>query len=167
MQLLELLFAVLLHVLGHAVLHGLLQGVDAVAAGVADAYLGILGHLLTLLGELLAALFGEGRYAETDDFAVVLGGDAYGRVDDGLLDDAEHVLVPRLDGDGACIGGSDRGYTGQGYHGSVRVYTDAVEDTGVGFAGTDAGEFVFYVEDGHLHHLLCFVQVFLHNILVF
>jgi prolyl oligopeptidase PreP (S9A serine peptidase family) len=34
------------------------------------------------------AFLGEGRDAETDDFAVVLGHDADLGIDDGLLDDA-------------------------------------------------------------------------------
>ena len=78
MQLLELLLAVLLYVFGHAVLNGLLQCVDAVAAGVADTDLGMLGYLLTLLGKLLAALLGERGDAEADDLTVVFGHDAEG-----------------------------------------------------------------------------------------
>ena len=119
MNFLQVGFGVLFHVLREAVLHGFLEFVDAVASGVAYSHLGLFGLLGALLGELASALLGEGRNAEANDFAVVLGHDADGRVDDGLFDDAEHLLVPRLDGDGARIGCGDGSHVVDGDHGAV------------------------------------------------
>ena len=54
MHLLQLLFAAFLGIFGEAFFHGLLQGINGVAAGVAHAHFGVLAFGLALLGQLLA-----------------------------------------------------------------------------------------------------------------
>ena len=159
MKFLHLLFAVLLDVFGHTLLDGLLQVIDAVAAGIADADLGGLHLLAALLHQLFAAFLGEGRNGDADNLAVVLGHDAQRGVDDGFLDDAHHTLVPGTDGNGAGIGGRDGGHIVERDDRAVAVHADAVKQTYVGFARTDVSQFVFNVHDGHFHHFLSFVQI--------
>ena len=77
MYLLDGGFGVFLDVFRHALLDGLLESVDGVAAGVAHGYLCVLGLGLALLDERFAAVFGERRYRQADNLAVVFGSDAY------------------------------------------------------------------------------------------
>ena len=136
-HLLEVGFAVLLEVFAESFLHGFLEGFDAVAACVAHTHLGVLAFLAALLSELLAALLGEGWYADAYDLAVVLGHNAKFAVDDGFLDDFEHGLVPGLDGDGAGVGCGDGGAVVDGHHGAVVIYAYAVEEFDVRFSSAD------------------------------
>ena len=57
--------------------------------------------------QLLAALFGQRRDVDADDLAVVDGGQPEIRLEDGLFDSLEAVLVPGLDGDAAAVGNGD------------------------------------------------------------
>ena len=76
-QVLDVLFGLLLVVLGQfALLLGLLDVVDRVAADVADGDLGVFGVFADLLGEVLAALLGQLREDEADNAAVILRVDA-------------------------------------------------------------------------------------------
>ena len=158
-EFLNFLFTVLLHVLWHAVLDGFLEGLDAVAASVTDAYLGSFDLFAALLDELLAALLSEGRNGDADDLAVVLGHDAEGGVDDGLLDGADGALVPGADGDGASIGSGDGRYIVEWSLGAVVINADAVEKPDVGLAGTDVTQLVIDMHDGHFHHFFGFGKV--------
>ena len=162
MHLLHVRLGILLHVLGKAVLDALLQLFDNLAARVADAHLGLLSLLAALLGKLLAALLRQGRYAQTDNLAVVLGRDADVAVHDGLLDGAEHALVPRLDGNGTRIGRVDGCHLVQGDHASVAVDTDAIQNLDVGLTGTDVCQSFFEVQHSLVHFLLGFAKRFLY-----
>ena len=104
---LEVGFCVFFYVFRKSVLDGLFEFFDTVAACVSDSHLGFFSLFGALLGELLASFLGERRNAQADYFAVVFGHDADGRVDDGFFDNTEHLLVPRFDGDGACVGGGN------------------------------------------------------------
>ena len=77
----------LLVVLGDlVVLEQLLELVVAVAAHLADGGARLLGHDVRLLHQVLAALFGEHRDRDADDFAVGGGVEAEVGVADGFLD---------------------------------------------------------------------------------
>ena len=107
-EILNVLFGLLLVVLGQfALLLGLLDVVDCVAADVADGDLGILGVFADLLREILAALLGQLREDEADNAAVILRVDAEIRGLDGLFNCLEQRPVPRLDDERAGVGGRD------------------------------------------------------------
>ena len=160
MRLLQLFLAALLRVLGQSFLDGLLQRVDGVAAGVAHAHFGGLALTLALLGQLLASLLRQWGDADADNLAVVLRHDAQRGVDNGLLDDAEHALVPRLDGDAARVRGGDGSHIIDGHHRSVGVYADAIQQAYVCLTGADVCQCFFQVHDSHVHLLLGFAQDF-------
>ena len=145
-----------------AVLDGLLEFVDAVAAGVADGHLGFLGLAVALLGQVAAALLGEGRDAQADHLAVVFGHDADVAVDDSLLNDGKHLLVPGLDGDSAGVGGGDGGHVVEGRGHAVIVDTYFVEDMHVGLAGADVRQGFLEMEHAHLHFFLAVGEAFLY-----
>ena len=130
--------AVFLEVLAQAVLHGFLELLVAVAAGIAHAHLGLLALLAALFVELPASLFGEGRDAYAYYLAVVLGHYTQIAVDNSLLDDLEHILVPGLDGYGACVGCGHSGAVVDRYHGTVVVYADTIQQFHISFSGTYA-----------------------------
>ena len=81
----------------------ILQLVNGIAACVAHTYLGSFCLFAALLGQSLTTLLGQWRNTQTDNLTVVFRHDAQIRVDNGLLNDAEHALVPRLDGNGTCV----------------------------------------------------------------
>ena len=104
-EILNVLFGLLLVVLGQfALLLGLLDVVDCVAADVADGDLAGLGILMDLLDELLTALLRELREVQADGLAVVLRVDAKVRLLNGALDGLEGRAVPRGDDELARIG---------------------------------------------------------------
>ena len=80
-----------------AVLLGALELGVGVAADVAHGDPRVLGVVLALLDEVLAALLGQRRERQADDRAVVARRDAEVGGLDGLLDRLERGLVPRLD----------------------------------------------------------------------
>ena len=160
MDFLEVGFGVLLHVFGQAVLDSLLQFFDAVAACVANGHLGFLAFLITLLGEVAATLFGEGRDAQADDFAVVFRHDSYVGIDDGLFDMVEHRLIPGFDGNGTRIGRSDCGHIVDGHHRTVGIHADFVEDMHIGLASTDMREGFLQVHHTHFHLFLASSEQF-------
>ena len=124
---LQLFLGILLGILGQSVLDTLLQFVDDFATAVAHAHLGLLALLSALLGQLPAALLGERRNVDADDFTVILGHDAKVAVDDGLLDDLEHRLVPRLDGYGAGVWRRHGGTVVDGHHGAIVVDANTID----------------------------------------
>ena len=76
-ELLNVLFGLLLVVFGQfALLLGLLDEVNSIAADITDGDLRVLAVLFDLLGELFSALLGQLREDEADDAAVVLRVDA-------------------------------------------------------------------------------------------
>ena len=70
-SLLHLVLIVLLHILGKTLFLSLLQSLDCVATGIADNNLCALSGRLSLLDELLAALFGQWRNSATDCLSIV------------------------------------------------------------------------------------------------
>ena len=115
MQFLQVGFGILLVVLRETVLDGLLQFLLDVGTNVAHLYLCLLSNLVALLYQIATALLGGLGDTQTDNLAIVLWCNPYVRVHDGLLDVANLLLVPRLDGNGACIGCRDVGNLVQGY----------------------------------------------------
>src|SRR5215470_15849071 len=84
-----------------------------VAALVADGDLVLLSLGLHLLGDLLAALLGEGGDGEADDLPVVHWGEAQVRLAERLLHVLEQPFLPGLDGDQARLGNRQAGDPGQ------------------------------------------------------
>ena len=77
-----------------ALLLGLLDVVDCVAADVADGDLGVLAVFVDLLRQILAALLGQLREDQADDAAVVLRVDAEIGGLDGLFNRLEQRRRP-------------------------------------------------------------------------
>ena len=73
----------------------LLEVIHGVPADVADGHLAVLGILVDLLGQLLAALLRQLREGQADDTAVVLGIDAQVGGLDGLFDGLEQRSRPK------------------------------------------------------------------------
>ena len=158
MDFLELELSVLLVVLRESVLDGFLELVLDVSPDVSDLDLCLLSNLVALLGELTAPLFCGLRDVQADDFSVVFRRDAHIAVHDGLLNVADGFLVPRSDGDGACVGAVDIGHLVERDSLSIGLHSHAVEDGDVCPAGADAVE-AFIEEHGcHLHAFLCLVE---------
>src|SRR5207248_4182325 len=86
----------------------LLEHLVGVAARVADGDARVLGHALDDLGQLAAALFGQGRNRNAHDFAVAVGVDAELAIADRFLDRRDQPLLPRLDDDEARVGRRQR-----------------------------------------------------------
>ena len=74
------------------------------------------------------------------------------------LDDAEHALVPRLDGDASGIGSGYGRYVVDGHHASVRVYADTVEQADVGLACADMRQRFVQIHDCHIHFFFSFAD---------
>ena len=71
--------------------------VDGVAADVAQSHLPFLGVFRGEFAEFLASLFGEWWHVNSDDLAVVVGGEAELTHGDGLFDPCKRADVERLD----------------------------------------------------------------------
>lgn len=155
-------FGVFRSVFGQAVFHHLFECVDGIAAGVADADFGVFTDAFGLFDEFLAALFGERRHVDADDFTVVVGIESEVGVHDGLLDGGEHGFFPRLHGDGAGVGDGDVRHLGKRCGGTVVVHQHIVQDFGIGFASPYLSQFVFKMGDCVLHELFGFVHVHFH-----
>ena len=153
MQLLKIELGILLVILGKTVLDGFLQLFLDVATNVANFDLGLLGNLVALLHQVATALFGGLGDTQTDDFAIVFGGDTHIAVHDGFLDVANLFLVPRLDGDGACIGCGHVGYLIEWNFLSVGLYSDTAEDGHVGTSCAYAVQFFLEEHCCHFHAL--------------
>ena len=143
---------VLLHVLRKTFLDCLLELLDAVAAGIAHHDLGVFARCLCLLHEFLAALLGERRNGAAYHLTVVLRGETDVGVENSLLDDRDHLLLPRLDGNGLGIRSGDGGHIGDRNHRTVIVDHNRVENQNVGLAGT-VGLEVFLKETHCVGHL--------------
>ena len=76
-ELLQIAFAIFRHVFGHTVLGALLEFVNTVATRIAHGDFRFFTFLIALFGEVATTLFGEGRNAQTDHFAVIFGHDAH------------------------------------------------------------------------------------------
>src|ERR1039457_2999477 len=99
-QLLDLVVRLLVVVFGDLLVLGqLLHRLVAVAADVAHGHAMVLGHAVQFLDELLAPLFGERRYRQADDLAVVARVQPQIAGADHLLDQSDLGYVPWLDGD--------------------------------------------------------------------
>ena len=107
MGLLHVPFGIFLDVLAQAVLDEFLKLFNRIAAGVTDGHLRLLEFTFALLAEVATTLFGERRKDEADGLTVVGRRESDVRVDDSALDLVDEFLLPRRDGDGACIGGGD------------------------------------------------------------
>src|SRR5690606_442595 len=133
-----------------------------VAADVADGDLGVLALAGHDLGQLTAALLGQRRQVQADGGAGGVGGQAQVRAEDGLLDRADHALVPGLDDQGAGVGHGDGGHLRQRDLAAVRADPDRVDQAGGGAPGADLDEVVAQGLDalGHacLRVLLDFVD---------
>ena len=158
MDFLNRFLCVLLHILRHTILHALLQLLDALTTCVANRNLGSFRFLRALLGKFLTAFLRQGRDTQTNHLTVILWHDTYRRIDDGLFNDLEHRLVPRLDGDAAWVGHHYGCHARQRNHRTVAIYTDSVEDVHVGFSCTDATETFFQMHGCHLHVFLSCIQ---------
>ena len=138
-DLLDLVEPLLLVVLGDLViLEQLLQPVVGVAAHLADAVAALLGQLVDVARQLLAALFGERRERDAHDLAVV------GRVQaeiggaNRLLDRAELRRVERLRDDQRRLGNREAGDLVQRHLRAVGLDVDAVENRDRRAAGPHA-----------------------------
>ena len=159
-EILDVLFGLLLVVLGQfALLLGLLDVVDCVAADVADGDLGILGVFADLLREILAALLGQLREDEADNAAVILRVDAEIRGLDGLFDGLEKRAIPRLDDERAGIGGRDGADLVDGARLAVVLHRDAVEHLRVGAARAHSGEVGCENVERFFHFALEFLEI--------
>src|SRR5215207_4171158 len=103
----RLLGAVLVVGAGLARVAQLAQVVQRVTADVADRDLALLGEPADHLHELLAPLLGELGDLQADDVAVVVRRQADVGLEDRPLDRLDGVLVVRLDGEQARLGGGD------------------------------------------------------------
>ncbi|CAI8345980.1 MAG: Uncharacterised protein [Synechococcus sp. MIT S9220] len=74
--------------------------VDGVATDVAQRHFPFLGVFGGELAEFLATLLGERRHVDSDDFAVVVGGEAQLTHGDGFFDTRKRADVERLNLDG-------------------------------------------------------------------
>ena len=153
MQLLQVSLGILLQVFRETVLDGLLQLLLDVSTNVAYLNLGLLGNLVALLNEVTTALLSRLGQTQTDNLAIILWSDAHVRVHDGLLDVADLLLVPRLDGNGTGIGSGDVGNLVQRNSGTVRFYTYAIENGYVSTASTYTAQLLFQEHRSHLHAL--------------
>src|SRR5690606_17725485 len=113
-----------------------------VAADVADRDLGVLAFAGHDLGQLTAALLGQGGQVEADGGAGGVRGQAQVRAQDGLLDRADHALVPGGDHQRAGIGHGDGGDLRERDLAAVRADADAVDQAGRGAPGADLDEVV-------------------------
>ena len=128
-DLLHLVEAPLLVVLRHLLVLGqLLQPIVGVAADDAHGVARLLGHLVDVAGQFLAALVGERRDGDADDLAVVVRVQAEVRGADGLLDRAHQRRVERLRDDHRRLGHRERGHLVERHAGAVGVHVDRVED---------------------------------------
>ena len=162
MHLLHVTLCILLQVLGQTFLDALLELLDDISASVADAHLGLLALLAALLGKLLTALLCQRRNAQADNLAIVLGRNAYVAVHDSLLDGTEHILVPRLDGNSACIRRIDGCHLIQRNHAAIAVNTNAVKDLHICFTSTNMCQSLLEVHHGLFHFLLSLAEDFLY-----
>ena len=115
MELLKLELGILLVVLRKTVLDSLLQLVLDVSTHITYLDLGLLSNLVALLGQVATTLLGRHRDVQADHLTIVLGGDTYIRIHDGLLNVTDLLTVPRLDGNGTGIGHTDIGYLVEGH----------------------------------------------------
>ncbi len=106
------------------------QVVVGVAADVADGDLGLVALLVDDFDEVLAALLGQRGDDDAQGDAVIGGVEAEVALLDGLLDVADRLLIPRLDGDGAGVGGVDRGDVLQGLRRAIVFDGDALDQGG-------------------------------------
>src|SRR5258708_6687628 len=142
-EFLDLDFGALVLVLAYlALLQQRLHVRDRIAADVAHRDLGILALVLHDFGELLAALLGERGHRNANDIA--RGGRIHAQVGvaDGLLDHRDHLLLERLDRDGARVGKRDVGDLVDRHFGAVIVDAQMIAEAGVRAAGAHLGEVV-------------------------
>src|SRR5699024_3643930 len=131
--------------------------VDGITACITYTYLGSFSFSLTLFGKLFTAFFRQWRDADTDNLTIVFGHDAETGVNDGLFNDAEHALIPWLDGNAACVRSGYGCHIVDRNHTSIRIHTDTVLQTDIGFSGADMSQCLVQIHDGHVHTFLRFV----------
>ena len=119
MELLEVVLGILLKILRESVLDSLLKFLFNIATHVAHLYFCLLGYFATLLREFTTTLLRRLWNSKAYHFAVVVGGDAYLRIDDSLLDIADSLFVPRFDSYGASIRGAYISYLIEWHHHAV------------------------------------------------
>ena len=145
---LDFLFRALGVVLGEL---GLLDGLEDVAANVADLHAAFLGEALGDLHELLAALAAHVGEGHADDVAVHCGVEAEVGELDALGDGLGEAAVPGGDDDHAGIGRADGGAVLDAGHGAVGLDLDTLDHGGGGLAGVDVGKLVEGVVHGFFH----------------
>ena len=160
----------MLLVLGdEGILLELLDLLDGVAADGAHGDLRVLGFLLDLLGQILAALGVQLGEDQADDLAVIVGIQAQIAGLDGLFDGLEHVPFPGLDDHHAGFGHGHVADLVQGRGRAVIIHGDAVQQLGIGAAGADGLHIILQHGDGFIHLGLCLIENFLarHGIISF
>src|SRR5690606_23418611 len=113
-----------------------------VAADVAHGDLGVLALAGDDLGQLAAALLGQRGEVQADGGAGGVRGQAQVRTQDGLLDRADHALVPRGDDQRARVGDRHGCHLRQRNVAAVGRDRDAVDQAGGGPPGADLDEVV-------------------------
>jgi len=122
------------------VLGGLLDGLVAFAADVADRRFVVFDRPRQQLDRILAALFRHRRNGHPDDFAVVHGVEAMLAGADGLFDGRDQALLPRLNQNQVRFGGSDLRNLRNWSLGTIVVNTDPVQHVDRCATGADAYE---------------------------
>src|SRR5690242_105293 len=156
-QLLRVLLAVFLLVLGHVL--GLLDLVDRVGPRVPHRHPPLFGVLVHHLHQLLAALFGERRQGDADDVAVVGRREPQLRRLDRFLDRLEQAFVPRLHREQLGLGRRDSRHLVQRHLVTVRFDAHQIEQRRAGLAGAHGRELAPRGFDRLVHRLLGLLQM--------
>ena len=129
----------------------LLEMFVGVAADVAQGDAALFGDVAEFLGEFAAAVFGERRNGDADDFAVV------GRIEaeignaDAFFNGADDGVVPGLNGDERGFGDVQLSDLIERRGRAEVIDANAVEKADGGAAGAEVGHFVLQVGQ-HLVH---------------
>ena len=151
-QLLHVFRSLLLFVFADGlVFFQLFKAVVGIAAHVAHRHLGFFGIFAGHLDQILAALFGQRRYHDAYDLAVIDGRKAQVRLQNGLFNHRNAALVPWLDGHGAAVGHGNGGHLADGRGGAVIVALDAVHQGGGGAARAQLGKIAILCANGFFH----------------
>ena len=125
-----------------------------VATEVANSNLGVFAHAFDDLREFAAALFGERGQRNSDHHAARGGVEAEIGVADGLFNDGDHVLLPRLDRERTGVADAELGDLRERGRAAVVVDHDVFEKTRGGTARTDLREVFAKRFDGASHLVL-------------
>ena len=111
----------------------------------------VLRHAVQFLDQLLAPLFGQGRYRQPDDLAVVARVQPQIAGADHLLDQSDLGHVPRLDGDQVRFRDVQVGNLIEWRRRTVVVHPKVIQDAQRRSSGANRGHFVLQVRERFFH----------------